>query len=286
MGNADAARLDGRVALVTGGASGIGQATARRLSRDGATVVIADIHGEGAEAVAEDIQNAGGRAEAVPCDQTDPDQVAALFDRLDRYDRLDICVANAGWGRFGPFLEIPEKTWRRTFDINVTGTFLVCQAAARRMADLGDGGAVVVTSSSGAVEPVALFSAYCSAKAALNMMVKIMAYELGQFDIRVNAVMPGVTETAMTGGLLATGARSYNEAESPLGRLAKPEDIASAIAYLVSDDSGYVNGAALLVDGGGSAYNPGWFGTDFRRRGEASWTLRHEQTPVQVAGKA
>ncbi|WP_431906805.1 SDR family NAD(P)-dependent oxidoreductase [Amycolatopsis thermoflava] len=286
MGNTDAARLDGRVALVTGGASGIGQATARRLSRDGATVVIADIDGEGAEAVAKDIQNAGGLAEAVPCDQADPDQVAVLFERLQRHDRLDICVANAGWGRFGAFLEIPEKTWRRTFEINVTGTFLICQAAARRMAELGNGGAIVVTSSSGAVEPVALFTAYCSAKAALNMMVKIMAYELGQFDIRVNAVMPGVTETAMTGGLLATGARSYNEAESPLGRLGKPEDIAGAVAYLVSDDSGYVNGAALLVDGGGSAYNPGWFGTDFRRRGEASWILRHEQVPVQEAGKA
>lgn len=287
MGNTGVSRLTDRVALVTGGASGIGAAAARRLAQDGAAVVIADIDAAGAEAVAKEIRTAGGQAEGAAFDQTDPLYVDNLFaTTLAAHERLDICVANAGWGRFGPFLEIPAKVWQRTFNVNVTGTFMVCQAAARRMAELGNGGSIVVTSSSGAVEPVALFSAYCSAKAALNMMVKIMAYELGQFDIRANAVMPGVTETSMTGGLLDTGARGYNEAESPLGRLGQPEDIANAIAYLVSDDSSYVNGAALLVDGGGSAYSPGWFGTDFRVRKRSAWALRHEQTAGTAAGGA
>ncbi|ASR36808.1 hypothetical protein BAY61_19440 [Prauserella marina] len=277
--------LADRVALVTGGASGIGAAAARRLATDGAHVVIADLDGAGALTTAKEIAEAGGAAWGFECDQTKPDQVDALFDRLvEEHGRLDICVANAGWGRFGTFLEMPRRVWERTFEVNVTGTFAVCQEAARRMATAGNGGSIVVTSSSGAIEPVALFSAYCSAKAALNMMVKIMAYELGQYDIRANAVMPGVTETSMTNSLLDGDSRGYNEAESPLGRLGRPEDVADAIAYLASADSAYVNGAALLVDGGGSAYSPGWFGTDFRVRNSSGWTPRHQQFRFQDNG--
>ena len=267
-------RLTGRVALITGGASGIGAATARRLADEGAMTVVADMDGSGAAGVAAEIAAAGGQATSACCDQTDAEQVDRLFAHVaDAHSRLDICVANAGWGRYGAFLDVSLRTWQRTFDVNVTGTFLVCQAAARRMAELG-GGSIVVTSSSGAIEPVALFSAYCAAKAALNMMVRVMAYELGPHDIRVNAVMPGVTETGMTGALLETGVRDVVEAESPLGRLARPDDIAGTIAFLAGDDSAYVNGAALMVDGGGSAYWPGWFETDFRQRSAAQWALR------------
>lgn len=287
MTASDMGEFDGKVALVTGGASGIGAATARRLAGFGASVVVADRNGAGAEATARGIRDEGATAVAVACDQTDENQVDALFGTVGDFDRLDICVANAGWGRYGHFLEVSLESWRRTFDINVTGTFLICQRAAARMRELGRGGSIVVTTSSGAVEPVALFSAYCSAKAALNMMVTIMAYELGQFDIRANAVMPGITETAMTGGLLRTGAREYNEAEAPLGRLARPEDIADAIAFLAGDRSGYVNGAALMVDGGGSAFAPGWFGTDFRVRHGNHWVPRHEQrTGAGAAGES
>ncbi|MEU0468848.1 SDR family NAD(P)-dependent oxidoreductase [Amycolatopsis sp. NPDC006131] len=273
--------LAGQVALVTGAASGIGAATARRLARDGATIAVADINGDGVKAVAEDIVAAGGAATAMTCDQTDADQVAALFADLERLGSLDICVANAGWGRYGAFLDLSLSAWQKTFDVNVTGTFLVCQSAARRMVELGRGGSIVVTSSCGAVNPVALFSAYCSAKAALNTMVTVMAYELGQFDIRANAVMPGVTETAMTEALLDSGARDYTLAESPLGRNGRPEDVADAIAFLAGPHSGFVTGSSLLVDGGASTFSPGWFGADFRERHRANWTPRH----VQWAGR-
>ncbi|OXM67496.1 MULTISPECIES: SDR family NAD(P)-dependent oxidoreductase [Amycolatopsis] len=269
--------LAGQVALVTGAASGIGAATARRLARDGAAVAVSDINGDGVKAVAEDIVAAGGTAMAMTCDQTDVDQVAALFADVAQLGRLDICVANAGWGRYGAFLDISLPAWQKTFDVNVTGTFLVCQSAARRMVELGRGGSIVVTSSCGAVNPVALFSAYCSAKAALNTMVTVMAYELGQFDIRANAVMPGVTETAMTEALLDSGARDYTLAESPLGRNGKPEDVADAIAFLAGPHSGFVTGSSLLVDGGASTFSPGWFGADFRERHRANWTPRHVQ---------
>ncbi len=270
--------LAGKVALVTGAASGIGAATAKRLAADAATVVLADIDADGVKATAEDIATAGGEAVAMVCDQTDREQVDELFTGASPLaDGLDICVANAGWGRFGPFLDIPLPVWQKTFDVNVTGTFSVCQAAARRMAAAGRGGSIVVTSSCGAVNPVALFAAYCSAKAALNTMVTVMAYELGQYDIRANAVMPGVTETAMTKPMLDHGARGYTEAESPLGRNGRPEDVANAVAFLVGDDSAFVTGACLLIDGGASTFSPGWFGTDFRRRHETAWTPRQEQ---------
>lgn len=273
-------RFAGQVCLVTGGASGIGAATAARFAREGAQVVIADLDGEGAQRVAKSLRADGAEAIGIRCDQTDAEDVAALLERVRaEFDRLDVCHANAGWCRVEPFVDIPAKVWKRHYDVNVTGTFLVCQAVARRMIECANGGSIVVTSSSGAVQPAAEFAAYCSAKAALNMMVAVMAYELGAHDITVNAVMPGVTETAMTEALLATGAREMFESESPLGRLGRPEDIAGAVAHLASEDARYVTGTSMLVDGGGGI-GASWFVTDFRTRGETNLRLRHEVRPV------
>lgn len=148
------------------------------------------------------------------------------------------------------------------------------QAAARRMVAGGRGGAIVVTSSTGAVVREALFSAYCSAKAALNMLVAVAAHELGPFDIRVNAVMPGVTETAMTESLRRSGPGSRLPSEIPLGRLASPEDIDATAAFLAGSDAAYISGTALVVDGAGGGTVPRWFTTDFQRRGTANWALR------------
>jgi NAD(P)-dependent dehydrogenase (short-subunit alcohol dehydrogenase family) len=273
--------LTGRVALVTGGAGGIGAAAAARLGAQGATVALADLDLAGAEAVAERLRGEGIEALALGCDQTDAEQVTALFEdsALTELGRLDVCFANAGFGRVDPFLEIPAEVWRAGIDVNLTGTFLVCQAAARRMIACGEGGSIVVTSSTGAIRPAAKFIAYCTAKAALNMMVQVMAYELGPHEIRVNAVMPGVTETAMTKPILDSGARDQVAAETPLGRPGRPEDIAAAVAYLAGGESSYVTGTSLLVDGGGTL-GSAWFATDNRRRGEAEWQLRHQLWPV------
>jgi NAD(P)-dependent dehydrogenase (short-subunit alcohol dehydrogenase family) len=273
--------FEGRVALVTGGAGGIGAATAERLAAQGATVVLADRDLAGAEAVAERLRAADAIALAVECDQTDAEQVRALFEdsELAGLGRLDACFANAGWGRVDAFLDLPVETWRTSMDVNLTGTFLMCQGAARRMIACGNGGAIAVTSSSGAIRPAAKFAAYCTAKAALNMLVQVMAYELGPHDIRVNAVMPGVTETSMTKVLLDSGARDQIEAETPLGRTGRPEDLAAAVTYLLGDDSSFVTGTSLLVDGGGTL-GASWFASDFRERGQADWQLRHARWPV------
>jgi NAD(P)-dependent dehydrogenase (short-subunit alcohol dehydrogenase family) len=274
-------RLQGKVALVTGGAGGIGSAAAGRFAEEGASVVVADVDLAGAEKVAAGLCERGFDAIAAACDQTKPEDVEALFaGPLAVYDRLDVCVANAGWGRVDPFLDLSLKVWRRHIDINLTGTFLIGQAAARRMVECGNGGSIVVTSSSGAVTAAALFAAYSSAKAALNMLVTIMAAELGAFDIRVNAVMPGVTETAMTKSLLETGAKELVEWETPLGRTGRPVDIADTVLFLASDESRYVTGQSVLIDGGAGNNGINWFTNDNRVRGRSAWRLRHEVVPV------
>jgi NAD(P)-dependent dehydrogenase (short-subunit alcohol dehydrogenase family) len=266
--------MRGRTALITGGASGIGAAAARRFAEAGATVLIADLDQEGAEKIAAALTADGHRAIAFGCDQSDDDQIAALFARPE-LTPLDILFANAGWGRVDPFLKISPKVWRKHYDVNVTGTFLVCQAAARRMIEGRAGGSIVVTTSSGAQRPAAQFAAYCSAKAALGMLVQVMAFELGPHDIRVNAVMPGVTETGMTAALLDTGARELVEFETPLGRTATPEDIADAAVFLAGDGARFITGTSLMVDGGGTL-GQSWLTTDFRDRGQTRWRLRHD----------
>lgn len=273
-------QFEGSLALVTGAASGIGAATATLLGERGAHVVIADINGEGAQQLAKELEERGMAATAITCDQTQPDDVEQLFARIGELGPLGICVANAGYGEVGPFLDIPLSVWQRHYEVNVTGTFVVCQGAARQMAAAGQGGAIVVTSSSSTVVPAALFAAYSSAKAALNTLVAVMGYELGAYDIRVNAVMPGVTETAMTKSLLESDDRPLLDRGLPLGRPAQPIEVAAAIAFLASDDAAYVTGATLMVDGAGSSHGNGWFSTDFTDRGTARWRLRHKRQPT------
>ncbi len=276
--------MQGRVFLITGGAGGIGAAAAERLGAEGATVVLADLDFAGAEAVAGRLRAKGVEAVAIACDQTDADQVRALFEssELSALGRLDGCFANAGFGRVDALVDLPVDVWRQGMEINLTGTFLICQGAARRMIAAGEGGSIVVTSSTGAIRPAAKFGAYCTAKAALNMLVQVLAYELGAHDIRVNSVMPGVTETAMTKAILDSGAREQVAAETPLGRTGRPEDIAATVAYLLGDDSSYVTGTGVLVDGGGTL-GSAWFATDYRDRGESEWQLRHLRWPVPPA---
>lgn len=269
-------RFSDRVVLVTGAASGIGATTATRFAHEGARTVLADLDEAAVKELGEQLTAQGADVLAIAADQTDETQVAALFDQVRaQYGRLDVCHANAGWCRVGPFVTMPPHIWKRHFDVNVTGTFHVLQGAARLMSDHRNGGSIIITSSSGAVQPAAMFSAYSSAKAALNMLTSVLAYELGSFGIRVNAVMPGVTETAMTKDLLDTGARDLFEREVPLGRLGSPDDIADVVTFLASEASSYMTGQHLLVDGGGGI-GASWFVTDFSQRGEIDWQLRHE----------
>jgi NAD(P)-dependent dehydrogenase (short-subunit alcohol dehydrogenase family) len=268
-------KFAGKMALITGAAGDIGAAVAQRLASDGARVVLADKNREGVVKVAAALVDSGLSAVAVECDQTSSEQVESLF-REHLSGGLDICFANAGWGRPDAFIDMPLDTLRRTFDINVFGTVMVCQAAARAMVAGKRGGSIILTSSTGAQQAAALFGAYCAAKASLNMLARVMALELGAHDIRVNAVMPGVTATAMTSSLLKTAAKDLCEFEAPLGRIGRPEDIAGAVAFLAGDDSGYMTGTSLLVDGGSTQNATQWFSTDYRKRGRVDWKLRSE----------
>jgi len=271
-----------KVALVTGGAGDIGAAIAARLAQDGARVVVADRDGEGARKRAAAIHASGGVAEAAEYDQTSRESVERLFADIGQ---LDICVANAGYGRFGSVLEQDFEVWRRHIDINLTGTFLVCQAAARKMV-AGGGGALVINASTAALRSCTLFSGYAASKAGVEMLARCLADELGPVGIRVNTVCPGVIETSMTGGLLDTGSmRRLVSSETPLGRTGRPEDIANVVAFLASDAAAYVTGAALLVDGGQTLRGyPRWFvneGAEWRpitERDTTKWPARNPST--------
>jgi NAD(P)-dependent dehydrogenase (short-subunit alcohol dehydrogenase family) len=257
-------RLEGRRALVTGAAGGIGSAAARRLAEEGAEVVLADRDGDSLDAVVAALREQGHRVHGAVCDQTRPEDVERLFGDVVA-GRLDICFANAGYGRPAPVLDQDLAQWQRHLDVNLTGTFLICQGAARAMVGNG-GGSIIVNASTAALRSTALFGAYAASKAGIEMLARSMADELGASGIRVNTVCPGTVETGMTDALLNGKdgqMRALVDTETPLGRVGTPEDIAGVVAFLAGDDSAYVTGTALLVDGGQTIRGfPRWFVAD------------------------
>jgi 3-oxoacyl-[acyl-carrier protein] reductase len=233
-----------RSAIVTGAGSGIGRATAQRLAADGYGVTVADLDTESARATAEGI---GSEALAVTCDVSDEDQVEAMLEaHRERFGGLDGMVANAGIPDGQLFIDETLDTWRRVLDVNLTGVFLCGRAAARVM---GRGGAIVNTASTYAEVTEHGAAAYSASKGGVRMLTKSMALELGPSGIRVNAVGPGWIRTGMN-PLDDAEWLARLEPTIPLGRIGTPDDIASAIAFLLSDDARYISGQTLFVDGG------------------------------------
>jgi NAD(P)-dependent dehydrogenase (short-subunit alcohol dehydrogenase family) len=245
-------RLAGRVALVTGGGSGIGRAVCVRLAADGAAVVVADIVAETAIETVALLEASGATALAATLDVADSAAIEAALDSAwARFGRVDILVNNAGIMSYKPFLYLTEAEWDRTMAVNAKGAFLCGQAAARRLVKAKIPGAIVNMSSVTSEVAIEYQSHYCASKGALRMLTKSMALELAEHGITVNAVAPGVVETGMTRELLADPAvAEVTLPLVPLGRAATPEDIAAAVAFLVSPDAAYVTGATLAVDGG------------------------------------
>lgn len=246
-------RLQGKVAFVSGGGTGIGAATARRFAAEGATVVICGRRIAPLQEVVGQIEAAGGRAEAVSADVSDESQlVAAIESAAARHGRLDILVNNAmayTWGAIG---ETSTADWRANFTTSVDGTFWGTRSAMKLMH--GRGGSIINVSSICGTLGTAWMAGYSAAKAAIINFSRAAAAEGAPMGIRVNVVVPAVVETPATAGMLADeSSRRGTEKLIPMGRVGQPEEIASAILFLASDDASYVTGAALPVDGGRSA---------------------------------
>jgi NAD(P)-dependent dehydrogenase (short-subunit alcohol dehydrogenase family) len=243
-------RLQGRVTAITGGALGIGRATARLFAAEGAVVALGDVDVAGAESVAREIAAAGGRAIAAGVDVGDAGQVQAWVDRIvAELGRLDVMFANAGIAHSAPFLEHAEAQWQRVLRVNLTGVFLCGQAAARQMVRQGGGGRIIATASINGFRGVENLVGYNVAKAGVIELTKTMAVELAGHGIRVNAIAPAQIDTRMT-RTLPEEARQRRLARIPLGRFGDVDEVARAALFLASDDASFVTGHTLAVDGG------------------------------------
>ena len=245
--------LANKSAIVTGGASGIGREVALTLASDGASLTVADIDREGAEAVAAQIRNSGRGATAVEVDVTNSGQVdAAVEAAVAAFGSLDILVNVAGFGFNSPIVDMREEDWDRVLGVNLKGQFLCAKAAGRRMIQQGTGGRIVNIASTAANNARYAGGAYCAAKAGVVQLTRVLALELGEYGITVNAVGPGFTETPATVES-SDEYRSNFLAQVPAGRSGRTSDIANAVLFLASPSAEYVNGQALYVDGGYSA---------------------------------
>lgn len=244
-------RLEKRVAMVTGAGSGIGLEICRQLVGHGASVVALDLDLEAARRTVDAI---GGKALALAADVADEAQMAAaVAEAASRFGRLDIAVNAAGIGVSASMVETTLAQWQRVMDVCLTGVFVSARAQARQMLAQGGNGVIVNIASTNATQPGEGLSAYCAAKAGVDMLTKVAALELAPKGIRVLAVGPGLTDTPMVARLMANPvARGAFLDNIPLARTAQPSDIAAMVVFLASDDAAYVTGQTVYVDGGAS----------------------------------
>jgi len=254
-------KLQGKVAIVTGGGQGMGRAISLAYAREGASVLVADVNDAGANAVAQEIRSADGRAEAVKVDVRDQAQVQAMVDTaVDRLGGVDILVNNAGVGKIIPFLETTETDWDWIFGINCKGLLFCSQAAAKQMIAQGRGGKIVNMASQAGRRGESLVLAYCASKAAVISMTQSIALALAEHKINVNGIAPGIVDTPFWDEVDRQFAKLLNMEigepkrtfvkSIPLGRIEQPEDVTGAAIFLASSDSDYMTQQTLNVDGG------------------------------------
>ncbi len=247
-------RLDGKVAVITGAASGIGRATAVRFAGEGAAVVIADLNAEGGESSVRQCKENGGRAVFQKADVSDEPEVQAMIARaVKEFGRLDIIYNNAGLGgAVGPLEQITVENWDRSFAVLLRGVFLGMKHAVREMRKAG-GGSIISTASVAGIRGFAGLHAYCAAKAGVVNLTRSAAMELAKDRIRVNCICPGGINTPILHRNAPGGREAMEQwlaTSQPIQRAGHPEDIAAMVVFLASDDAEWVTGQAMIVDGG------------------------------------
>jgi len=276
--------LQGKLALVTGGARGLGQATAVELARCGARVAVADRKTEAAEETASLCSQHTPGAQAFTLDQVKAESVEhCVAEVVAALGGIDLLFANAGTGKFAPIADMKKSDWDALIQINLNGTFYVCQDVVRQMIKQGRGGKIVLTASSGATVMCDQLGAYCASKAGVFMLMKHMASELGNYRINVNAIQPGVVATGMTAPMLADERiRRMLVRQTPVGRWGEPEDVAKLVAFLLSDDAGYINGEGIMIDGGSTLHGfPRWYALDYSKPQVCDWDALFDEYPYK-----
>jgi len=255
-------QLENKVAVVTGGASGIGEAICLRFAAEGAKVVVADVVPANAEAVAKRIQSVGREFLTYTVDVSNYDQVCHMVETtVKRFGTVDILVNCAGLSEFIPTENLPIDKWRRMIDVNLTGTFYCCLAASREMAKKKKGKIINISSMAG-LAGIPNSAHYVASKHGVVGLTKALAVDFAKYGINVNCICPGTTLTPMVRGTMSP---EYQEARSkrvPLGRLGQPEDQANAAVFLASSQSDYITGSILCVDGGMSSLFSGYAGLE------------------------
>jgi NAD(P)-dependent dehydrogenase (short-subunit alcohol dehydrogenase family) len=248
-------RVDGKVALITGGSRGIGKCIALALAEAGADIILAARKLPDLEATAQEISKIGRKVLAVQANVRHLPEIETLVKKTgDEFGRIDILINNAGTNpTFGSILQMDEAIWDIVMGLNLKSYFFLSQAVAKIMREHG-GGTIVNTASEGGIRPAVGLGAYSISKAGVIMLTQVLAQELGQYNIRVNCIAPGVIRTKFSERLWADPVRIKETLNNTaLGRIAEPEEMADAVLFLASDASSYITGQCILLDGGGYA---------------------------------